>query len=175
MDHQPFENWITDPRSQTADDAHTLQKHLETCPQCRALKTGWQSAEAALRFAPQLKPAAGFTQRWQATQAQHLARQHLRQTRILLFSLSAAALVSLLILVAVFFSTTSPVSLLVSGTRLITSMNGWLITAQNFITTMLSNPIPLAIWISLGCGFSLLVVFWMLSLWRISIKGVQTE
>jgi predicted anti-sigma-YlaC factor YlaD len=175
MDHQPFENWITDPRSQTADDAHALQQHLETCPQCRALKAGWQSAEAALRFAPQLSPTAGFTGRWQATQAQRLARQHLRQTRILLFSLASAALVSLLILVAVFFSTTSPVSLLVSGTRLITSMNSWLITAQHFITSMLSNPIPLAIWIGLGCGFSLLVVFWMLSLWRISIKGVQTK
>lgn len=175
MDHQPFENWITDPRSQTADDAYALQKHLETCPQCRALKTGWQSAEAALHFAPQLKPAPGFTQRWQATHTQRLARQHLRQTRILLFSLASAALVSLLILVAVFFSTTSPVTLLVNGTRLITSMNGWLITAQHFITSMLSNPIPLAIWIGLGCGFSLLVVFWMLSLWRISIKGVQTK
>lgn len=175
MDHQPFENWILDPHPQSLEDAQALQRHLETCPQCRALKTGWQSAEAALRYAPMLKPADGFSQRWQATLAQRRARQHLRQTRLLLFSLSLAALVSLLILVAVFLNTTSPVALLVSGTRLITSMNSWLVTVQHFITSMLSSPLPLAIWIGLGCGFSLLVVFWMFSLWRISIKGVQAK
>ena len=175
MDHQRFETWIVGPPTQKPEDAHALQQHLEACPTCRTLQSNWQSAEQALKRAPQLSPRPGFNTRWQSSLAERRTRQHIRQVRTLLLTLGLGSLASLLILIGIFLTVASPVDLLVGGARLITTLNGWLIAAQRLITSLLTNPLPLAVWIVLGCGFCLLVTTWVLTLWRISVKGVTVK
>ena len=90
MDHQPFETWIVGPPTQKPEDAHALQQHLEACPTCRTLQSNWQSAEQALKRAPQLSPRPGFNTRWQSSLAERRTRQHIRQVRTLLLTLGLA-------------------------------------------------------------------------------------
>lgn len=175
MDHQPFETWILDPRTQKPEDAPTLQQHLEQCPTCRSLQVNWQAVEQTLKRAPQLAPAPGFSARWQASLAQRRTREHVRQVRGLLFGLGLGSLASLILLVGIFLTVSSPVDLLIAGTRLLTGFNTWLVNLQRLITSLLSHPLPLALWIVLGCGFCLLVTTWLLTLWRISVKGVTKK
>ena len=173
MDHQPDKSWIVDPSTQKVEDTPALKQHLETCPSCRELQSNWKSAQHTLKEGPRmLNPRPGFSARWQASLPERRARQQARQVRALLLGLGSASLVSLLAFIGIFLTVASPVDLLVSGTRLITSLNGWLVTAQRLITSLLTNPLPLAVWIFLGCAFCLLVTAWVLTLARISVKGV---
>lgn len=175
MDHQPFETRILEPNHPSPLDAREFQQHLEQCASCRALQNNWLAAEQTLKRTPQLSPRPGFSTRWQASLAERRARQHVRQVRILLLTLSGGSLVSLLGLIAVFLTVAKPVDLLVAGTRVITTFNGLLVSIQSLFTGALASPLPMAIWIALGCGFCLLVTTWVITLWRISYKGVTVQ
>ena len=173
MDHQPFETWILDAHSQPPEDSQALRQHLEACPRCRALQVGWQAAEHTLGSVPMLNPQPGFSMRWQAGLAQRRALQQARQVRVLLLSLGLGALASLVVLILIYLESASPADLLIGAVRLITNLNGWLVTAQRLIASLLSHPLPLVLWIAAGCGLCLLVTTWVLTLWRISVKGVN--
>lgn len=173
MDHQPFETWILDAHSQPEQQAQALRQHLDACPRCRALQDSWQAAEAALEGAALLSPRPGFSLRWQAALAQRRAQQQARQVRLLLIGLGAGVVLCAAVLVILYLAAASPADLLIGAVRAVTALNSWLVSAHNLIANLLSHPLPLVLWMAAGCGLCLVATTWVLTLWRISEKGVS--
>jgi len=71
MNHRPFEEWLLDEQRLTSEQARELQTHLHACPSCTAVA----EINLALRSAPHLSPAPGFSRRFQ----QRLRRYHRTQ------------------------------------------------------------------------------------------------
>jgi hypothetical protein len=75
MNHQPFETWLLDDLSLTAEQQRELQAHLRICQACSAIA----ETDLALGSARQVAPREGFPARFQAQLAQHRRGQKIRQ------------------------------------------------------------------------------------------------
>jgi anti-sigma factor RsiW len=176
MSHQPFETWLFDEASLSGDQVQALQAHLQECQQCRQLQKASKDLDTTLQAAPMASPQPGFSQRWRASLTERRAKQQVLQIKRLFIGFLVAALITLLMLVAAFFLTDSPVNLMVSifegATNLIIRGN----QIQHVIVPWLETVpliIPLAAWVTLSSGLSLLSLLWIYSLWRIHSRGVQ--
>jgi hypothetical protein len=180
MCHQPFENWIIDAEPLAVQDRNRLEAHLESCPQCQLLKTNLQAVNMRLSFARQTRPPEGFTQRWQAGLQQRLEdlrMQQVLQVRRFFLYLGAATVVSLaLFILMVTLGGGLDQWLLDTANRLQTA-NQWVGDLQSLLFTLLqiTPPVlPLALWITITTVFSALAMIWIVSLWRLTIKGVNS-
>jgi anti-sigma factor RsiW len=174
MNHQPFETWLVDEVTITPEQETALQAHLEVCPHCRQIKTGWQAARSSLQTAPLVRPAPGFSQRFSATLAERRAREiHRRQIRRLILGLTLGLVISIGLLGGIIFSVASPVDLMVKGAGAVTGILSGFIRIEHLLFSALQQPWVLGIWILATSGISILVVGWMITLWRISSQGVQ--
>ena len=61
MDHRPFENWLLENKSLSADEKRQLNSHLQACPSCTALA----EVDLALKATRMSAPAAGFAGRFE--------------------------------------------------------------------------------------------------------------
>ena len=101
MNHQPFEEWLFADEPPTGEQAIALKEHLDQCLRCRQLVESWSEVHQLLHSSEQVRPAPGFTARWQARLETQQQEQHRRNRRRpwLLFSINmaiAAALLGLL-------------------------------------------------------------------------------
>jgi len=173
MSHQPFETWLIDEAELSGEQSAALRAHLQECEQCRGLQKAWQTLDGKFQAAPSLSPQAGFSQRWRASLPERRARQQKLQVRRVFIGFVVAAVITLLLLVGLFFLTASPVNLLVfifegvtklviRGSQLQDVILPWLRTVPLII--------PLAGWVILSSSLSLLSLLWIYSLWRIHSK-----
>ena len=175
MSHQPYETWLFDEAELSSEQAQALQVHLQECQQCRGLQKAWKNLGAKIQATPMVSPQPGFSQRWRASLAERRSRQQVLQVRRLFIGLLVAALITLLLLVVVFYLTASPVNLLVAVLEGITSLIIRGSQIQRVIVPWLETVpliIPIAGWVIFSSGLTLLSLFWIYSLWRIHSQGV---
>jgi len=181
MSHQPFESWIIEAEPLGSEDRNQLEAHLESCPQCQLLKTNLQAVHLRLSSARQARPAVGFSQRWQAGLQQRLEEQRMKQVlqvRRFFLLLGAATVVSLALFVLMVTLGGGLDQWLVETANRLQTANQWVGDFQSLLFTVLQvTPpvIPLAVWISVTTVFSVLAMIWIVSLWRITFKGVNSR
>jgi anti-sigma factor RsiW len=176
MSHQPYEMWLYDQADLSSDQVQALQAHLQECEQCRGLQKAWKTLDGKIQAAPMVSPQPGFSQRWRASLAERRARQQVLQVRRLFIGFLVAALITLLLMVVVFFLTASPVNLLVVLFEEVTKLVIQGSQLQRVIVPWLKTVpliIPIAGWVIFSSLLSLLSLLWIYSLWRIHSKGVQ--
>ncbi len=79
MNHQPFEEWLLNDKHLNPNEKRDLDSHLRICSHCTALT----ATGLVLRSARAVRPAAGFTMRFQ----QRLAAQKIAESRRKLWGL----------------------------------------------------------------------------------------
>jgi predicted anti-sigma-YlaC factor YlaD len=174
MSHQPFESWLLDETNPSPEQEAALRAHLETCPECRKIYSGWLAARETLQLSRMARPAPGFSQRFTASLAERRALQaHRRQIRNLILGLALGVIASAGLLILLIFAVNSPVDLLVKATQGITGLVSWWNQTQQVLFVALQLPVFLGIWILLSSGICLLVIGWLFTLWRISHQGAQ--
>jgi predicted anti-sigma-YlaC factor YlaD len=162
MDHRPFEGWLLDNQTLTADEKRQLNAHLQGCSSCSALA----EVNLALKSAKMAEPAAGFTDRFQARLAAR--KQALRRRNFWGFLLLALSVLSIL----TFFAWPVIVGLLQSPVDLLSTWIGSLLSLWVSLIAMANAGlvlfrivpgfIPAYIWTVIlfaACGWSLLWVF----------------
>lgn len=91
MNHQPFEEWLLNDKHLNPNEKRELDSHLRICPHCTALT----ATGLALRSARAVRPAAGFTMRFeQRLAAQKLAERRRRLWGLIVLILCGGALFS---------------------------------------------------------------------------------
>jgi len=95
MSHKQFEKWILDDSPLSEEERNILVAHLESCEECRHLKNGWENSLHMMHSAQKIRPAAGFTTRWQMKLQQEQHRKAIVRRRIILMSSVIALLLSL--------------------------------------------------------------------------------
>ncbi len=87
MNHRPFEEWLLDEQRLTTEQGRALQTHLRACPSCTAIA----EVNLALRSAPLLSPAPGFSRRFQKRLSRYHRIQRQRQAFGMLMLLLGSA------------------------------------------------------------------------------------
>ncbi|MGB8214636.1 MAG: hypothetical protein WCE68_13845 [Anaerolineales bacterium] len=162
MDHRPFEDWLLNNQTLSADEKRQLNVHLQGCSSCTALA----EVNLALKSVKMAEPAAGFADRFQVRLA--ACKQELRHRNFwgfLLLTLSALSVLGWIAwpVLSSFFQ--SPVNLFTSWLALLVSI--WaslqaLFQGGRVILKVVPGFIPVYVWIILllaGGGWSLLWVF----------------
>lgn len=178
MRHQPFETWIIDEPTLTPEQRGSLREHLLTCEECRRFQHSWAIVHSQIASAPVMSPAPGFTHRWTTGLAERRRQQQKLQERRLLLFLVGGASASLVMLLAYLFATTSPASLVVGVFGTITQLLvTWNFAEQAVLPIVEDLPpiIPIAFWILLTTGIALLSVVWVVTVWRLTPKGVHSK
>ncbi len=175
MNHQPFNSWLYEDADLSPAQRIELQEHLHTCPECLKQREAWLNVRHMMRTAEPVQPRPHFARRWQDSLEARRARQQRRQVQITILSLSGAALLVLLGLIAYFFSTSSLADLFASVIGTSTQVAVGLLDIGEFIQSLLRFLPPAlstAIWFILASWICLLSLVWVFSVWRISHKGV---
>ena len=177
MNHQPFENMIFS-EEKTAAEQVELQQHLAHCETCSTLSQSLNTFEALVNTAGMHQPATGFLNRWQQNLADRQSNeQSLMVRRFFLFL--GVANVATFILIAVFtLLTGSPVKWFVNTFIQISHSIMWVNIFIDAAKTFLSNiPLyfPLIGLISAGLILLVIVVAWILMVWRLAYQGVRNE
>jgi len=172
MSHQPFETWILAEEPLTVEQAHALHAHLEVCEACHRLSSASSYVDQLLRTIPSMRPATGFTSRWQARLVEkslQAYRQRQRSQSWWFFALNTFGAVLFLVLLATqySFAIDSPITLILSSVRLATSWLSFANVVQEILTTFLSvivRIVPPFWWVVVATGISVLSLIWIFSL-----------
>lgn len=178
MEHLPFEHWILNDEPITNEQSYALADHLETCPHCRQLQTGWQAARGRMRSAEMTTPVAGFASRWQASLGNRRVHEQNLQVRRTFLFLGVGAILSFVVLMVWILAGSSPVDWTVSllGFTLRAAVRiSDIVTYLSSWWNALPKTIPLAIWIYLSSVFALLALGWLFVLWRVTTQGVENK
>jgi len=173
MSHQPFETWILSEEPLTAEQMHSLHAHLEVCRACNRLSAASSEVDQLLRTIPPMRPANGFTTRWQArlaVRSMEISRRRQRKQSWWFFYLNAfAALMFLLFLLAqIYIVVDSPISFfIIFIVHLVTTWLSFISVIQEILTTfsgVVLRIVPQFWWIVITTGISLLSLIWLYSL-----------
>jgi len=168
MNHQPFEEWLLNDKNLTSTEKRELDLHLRTCVHCTALS----ATGLALRSANVIRPAAGFTVRFQRRlAAQKIAERRRRLAGMLVLIVGGAGLISWIAAPFVIAFLSSPVEWITAAISyflfVVTSVQA-LTQVMSVLARILPDIVPAYIWmvlISALAGFGLL---WTISIWRFS-------
>ena len=75
INHQPFRDWLLSEEILTADQSQALQDHILSCESCSRIEAAWSEVEMEFNKVPQVRPAPGFSTRWQANLAAYQLRK----------------------------------------------------------------------------------------------------
>ena len=178
MNHQPFEQWILEPRDMSPANREELRAHLETCPACRRLQAKWLSLSEEIHSTPILAPRSGFSRRWQAGMAERKLREQRRQAWRFFMAFSGAAAAVFLVMVGYFLLTSTPAEWIQAAMRAVTSTVGTFTTARAFASTWMSlTPLGLnvVIWVALVVSFCILAGIWVFAIYRTAFAGVWNK
>ena len=168
MNHQYFVDLIfKDPQDLSAEQALSLQEHMDGCEHCEALAFSYRHLESAISDSGVIAPAPGFAARWEARYEAERSRIHRFQivamlavvggTLVLLFS-------TLLFLIWPYLR--SPNILLWTWVYQLFAFYSYLDIVRDIVSSLLSSSnraIPLIAWVfSLGI-ISELAVLWVVS------------
>lgn len=178
MNHQPFNSWLYEDNELDAVQLGELKQHLLACPECQQEREAWADIRHLLHTAETVQPRPEFSQRWQASLTSRRARQQRRQVRITILSLAGAALLVLLGLIIYFFATSSIAELFASLIGTSTQVAVGLLNIGEFAESLLRFLPPAfstGIWLLLAGWICLLSLAWVVSVWRVSQKGVAAH
>jgi hypothetical protein len=164
MDHRPFEDWLLNAQTLSAEENRQLNVHLQGCSSCTALA----EVNLALKSVKMAEPAAGFADRFQLRlEAQKAALRRRNFWGFLLLTLSVLSGLVSITLPILKSLIQSPVDWLASW--LSTFVSIWasveaLFQGGRVILKVLPGFIPIYVWIVVllfAGGWSLL---WVISL-----------
>jgi hypothetical protein len=177
MSHQPFESWLLSEEPLAPDQIKALQAHLETCDACRQLSFDWAAVKKLFVSIPALKPAPGFSARWQARLALDSSKEkrriHLRQS-LLFFLINAVSALTLFLLIALQLlqSFDTPVEVLLVGVDRLTTVLQFFKAIQEILAAVilvLTSIISPEGWVILATASGLICLAWIASLRRLII------
>lgn len=178
MNHQPYESWILDEEKINRSQQIELEEHLKECPKCSTLQNSWTIARSTIRSAPVVQPKAGFAERWQRSLAERKKAEEHRLTRNLILWLSGSALLIMIILAVIFSPDFSLISLTVSAITILVNVAVGISALGEFVMSFVRSAPP-AVLIITALFFSTLIsvvcFIWGISLWKVSLKGVDTN
>ena len=179
MNHQPFEDWLLSDESLDQEQETSLRQHLTDCPKCTTLSQVWQSVEQELARTPQISPAPGFTERWQARLAEKRAQ---KQRRLVWWAIGFSSSAALGIFLALNWNRLASFSfskLLALALYSITLLFARIGSAQVLFRLFFEdvNPIfPVAFIAVIATGLSILSLVWIVTMWKIYIpQGARNE
>jgi len=177
MNHQPFENMIFSEEITAAEQVE-LQQHLADCETCSTLSQSLRTFETMVNSAGMHQPANGFLNRWQQNLAERqVNEQSLMVRRFFLFL--GFANIATFILIAVFtLLTGSPVKWFVNTILQISHSIMWINIFIDAARTFFSNIplyLPLIGLISAGMILLVIMIAWILMVWRLAYQGVPNE
>jgi len=171
MDHRPFEDWLLNNQTLSANEKQQLNVHLQGCSSCSALA----EVNLALKSVKMIESATGFSDRFQArleAQKKALRRRNFWGLLVLTFSvLSGLVWISWPVFKSLI---QSPVDWLAAC--LSTAVSIWasieaLFQGGRVILKVLPGFIPVYVWIVvllIAGGWSLLWVFSLIKFTKIS-------
>ncbi len=176
MGHQPFETWLLEEETLTAEQRQELAAHLMACTACLELQNALIASSAFLHTIAPVSPAEGFTQRWKDKLALRRIVENKLQIRRFFLSVFIGALISLGGLIAVLglahFSITDLLVPIVAFFGSLFSLAG---DAQVFLGINISAPVSVILWVLVTGSICLLIFGWVYVLWRISSQGVNNH
>ena len=177
MNHQPYENWILDEYPGSQSEKEQLEQHLKGCDHCAHLQRTWHETRQQLVISGVKKAPAQFTAQWPEHLAMFKQKKKRKQARTLLASFVGGAFMVLIAMGALLVPNISIIPMLVGVTssivRFVESVKGIWILLQSLVrvaptTLLIVSGALLAGWITLA------VLAWGVSIWRVSIKKVNT-
>ena len=183
MNHQPFENWLLSEEPLPEDDERALREHLADCDRCNGIEDAWLDVVSLFAEVPEVEPAPGFVNRWQANlEAERAAAKAMRQRWqswiVLVLIANGAALALILTGVQLFRTYTSLSDFVLSwvyrAATLMVVANGF----QNaFMTLIRTIPglIPTAWWIGIALTLSVSTLLWIVSMAKLTSLPRRTS
>lgn len=172
MNHQPFEEWLLNNTTITREQKRELDAHVRTCAYCAAL----MKTDKVLRDLRLAAPASGFLSRFEARLAARKAEERKRKLfGLIFFALAGSALLiwaASPYFAGFFASPAGWISALVEwGMFLLTTL---IASAQAgaVILDVLTRLLPPFAWLVLVSGAAGVSLFWSISIWRFSQRGV---
>jgi hypothetical protein len=168
MNHQPFEEWLLLDKNLTPAETRELDLHLRTCSHCTALS----ATGLALRYAPVVSPAAGFTLRFQQRlAAQKIAERRRKLWGMIVLLLSGVGLLGWLTAPYLFAFFSAPVEWVTAAIGyflfVVTSLQA-LTEVMAVLLRMVTEFIPPYIWMVLVSALAGIVLLWTISIWQFS-------
>ncbi len=168
MNHQPFEEWLLLDKNLTPAETRELDLHLRTCSHCTALS----ATGLALRSAPVVSPAAGFTLRFQQRlAAQKIAERRRKLWGMIVLLLSGVGLLGWLTAPYLFAFFSAPVEWVTAAIGyflfVVTSLQA-LTEVMAVLLRMVTEFIPPYIWMVLVSALAGIVLLWTISIWQFS-------
>jgi len=168
MNHQPFEEWLLLDKNLTPAETRELDLHLRTCAHCTALS----ATGLALRSAPVVAPAAGFTLRFQQRlAAQKIAERRRKLWGLIVLLVSGAGLIGWLTAPYLFAFLNAPVQWVRAAIGyflfVVTSLQA-LTEVMAVLLRMMTDFIPPYIWMVLLSALAGLGLLWTVSIWQFS-------
>ncbi len=172
MNHRPFETWLLSDEILSPENARTLEAHLQTCEHCRQLQDGWLGVVDAFDDSPDVEPAPGFVNRWQARleadRQVELVARYRWQSWIMLI-LIANVVAGLIFWLGTQFLTTfeSPTQFVLFWVYRLASTLTFVSTAQNIFVTLvrtLTSIVPAGFWAVFAASLGASSVVWIVSM-----------
>jgi len=168
MNHQSFVQWLLKDKNLTPAETRELDLHLRTCAHCTALS----ATGLALRSAPIVAPAAGFTLRFQQRlAAQKIAERRRKLWGMIILLVSGAGLLAWFTAPYLFAFFTAPVEWITAGVGyflfIITSLQA-LTEVMTVLLRMATDFIPPYVWMVLVSALAGLGLLWTISIWQFS-------
>jgi anti-sigma factor RsiW len=179
MNHQPFEEWLLSEDDLAPEEDQALQEHLQTCGKCVSLNTAWLEVRREFETAPQVSPAPGFMDRWEARLAEERARQQRKQVLWVLGITSLIALTSFAIIIAQNWNELpTPIEILANLANLFAALVTGVQDLNLMIRVIFQAFPPLlvvGVWIATTMTLVVWIAIWFLTVWKIpSIKRSLT-
>jgi hypothetical protein len=168
MNHRPFEEWLLNDKNLTPAEKRELDLHLRTCFHCTALaETG-----LALRSAPVVPPAAGFTLRFQQRlAAQKVAERRRKLWGMIVLLVGGVGLLAWFLAPYLFAFLAAPVEWVTAGIGyflfVLTSLQA-LTEVITVLLRMITDFIPPYAWMVLASTLAGLGLLWTISIWQFS-------
>jgi hypothetical protein len=168
MNHLPFEEWLLNDKNLTPAETRELDLHLRTCTHCTALS----ATGLALRSAPVVAPAAGFTLRFQQRlAAQKIAERRRKLWGMIVLVIGGAGLLGWVVAPYLLAFANAPVewATVAIGYFLfvVTSLQA-LTEVMAVLLRMAPDFISPYVWMVLASAMAGLGLLWTISIWRFS-------
>jgi predicted anti-sigma-YlaC factor YlaD len=172
MNHKPFEILLFSDEPLSSEQVNVLQAHLKECEHCRLLSSAWSEMKHLFRTESIVKPAEGFTHRWQSRLAVDVLREQQRKHRRQswwIFALDTGIAVVLFMLLAaqILNAYGTPTNLLLTGVYRITAYFSYVYAIGEVLTTILgavASVVHPMLWLSLLFALVIMNLFWLYSL-----------
>jgi hypothetical protein len=164
MNHQPFESWLLSEEVLEQDQELALREHLRNCEHCAELEASWGAVHKMFEASPRVRPAAGFTDRWESRLAMEKKKRHNRQSGFFLAITAGIATVLLLVMgIHAVDLLRFPEQLILFLIYRIATLIGYAYTTQNLVFSLagtLVDMVPGPAWIAFVGLITMVFVLW---------------